>query len=124
MKMKSDQATGASAPQANPRVSSLRTGTRNLFGDYIRKARLNAGMTQGQLAHILGVKQSHVSAWERGTFYPRVARGGNVAIEGNSGRLRDALGCNPKEFSDTLARSKALGDPSARKPLRSQQQTV
>lgn len=38
----------------------------------IARARLAAGMTQGQLAQIIGCYQKDVSEWERGVQSPRV----------------------------------------------------
>ncbi len=36
----------------------------------IKKMRIKRGLTQGQLAELLGVKQSHVSRWESGVYLP------------------------------------------------------
>ena len=36
----------------------------------IKKMREKRNLTQKQLAELLGVKQSHVSRWEAGTFKP------------------------------------------------------
>lgn len=43
------------------------------FGEYIRKKRLDAGLTQRQLADQLFVSESTVSKWERGLSYPDVS---------------------------------------------------
>ncbi len=43
------------------------------FGEYIRKKRQEAGLTQNQLAQRLFVAESTVSKWERGLSYPDVA---------------------------------------------------
>jgi transcriptional regulator with XRE-family HTH domain len=38
---------------------------RQLLGQLLRQARLDAGMTQAQVAEILGKPQTYVSKWER-----------------------------------------------------------
>ena len=43
------------------------------FGDYIRKKRLEAGLTQKELAGRLYVTESGVSKWERNLSYPDVS---------------------------------------------------
>lgn len=43
------------------------------FGDYIRRKRQQAGMTQRELAERLYVAESTVSKWERGLSYPDVS---------------------------------------------------
>ena len=43
------------------------------FGEYIRKKRLEAGLTQKELAGQLFVTESTVSKWERGLSYPDVS---------------------------------------------------
>lgn len=43
------------------------------FGEYIRKKRQEAGMTQRELAQRLYVAESTVSKWERGLSYPDVS---------------------------------------------------
>ncbi len=43
------------------------------FGEYIRKKRLEAGLTQKDLAAQLFVTESTVSKWERGLSYPDVS---------------------------------------------------
>ncbi len=49
------------------------TVERKFFGEYIRKKRLEAGMTQKELAGRLFVTESTVSKWERGLSYPDVS---------------------------------------------------
>lgn len=41
-------------------------GDRTSFGAYIRKKRLEAGLTQKELAGLLFVTESTISKWERG----------------------------------------------------------
>jgi len=43
------------------------------FGEYIRRKRQEAGLTQGELAGRLFVTESAVSKWERGLSYPDVS---------------------------------------------------
>jgi DNA-binding XRE family transcriptional regulator len=40
------------------------------LGIHIRAARQQAGLTQGELAELVGVQPSCVSQWERGVFEP------------------------------------------------------
>lgn len=40
------------------------------FGDVLRRARLNAGLDQSELATILGVSQGQISKWENGRGEP------------------------------------------------------
>ena len=49
------------------------TDERKSFGEYIRKKRLEAGLTQKELAGQLFVTESTVSKWERGLSYPDVS---------------------------------------------------
>lgn len=73
------------------------------FGEYIRKKRLEAGMTQKELAGRLFVTESTVSKWERALSYPDVSM--VTAICG-------ALGISEHEFftacDDDQARAQAL----------------
>ena len=46
---------------------------RKSFGEYIRRKRLEAGLTQKELAGQLFVTESTVSKWERGLSYPDVS---------------------------------------------------
>lgn len=47
--------------------------TKKSFGEYIRKKRQTAGLTQRELAERLYVSESTVSKWERGLSYPDVS---------------------------------------------------
>ena len=49
------------------------TDEKRSFGGYIRKKRLEAGLTQKELAGQLFVTESSVSKWERGLSYPDVS---------------------------------------------------
>lgn len=40
------------------------------FAENLRELRKNAGMTQKQLANVMGVDQRTVSAWEKGVCEP------------------------------------------------------
>lgn len=42
-------------------------------GELVRRARLAAGLTQAELADLVGTTQSAVSRWERGHDEPRLA---------------------------------------------------
>ena len=48
-------------------------GDRKSFGAHIRKKRLEAGLTQKELAGLLFVTESTISKWERGRSYPDVS---------------------------------------------------
>lgn len=43
------------------------------LGDVLRRARIDAGLNQGQLAEKCGVSQGQVSKWERGKAEPTVS---------------------------------------------------
>ena len=49
------------------------TDEKKSFGEYIRRKRQEAGMTQKELAGQLFVTESTVSKWERGLSYPDVS---------------------------------------------------
>ena len=49
------------------------TNEKKSFGEYIRKKRLAAGLTQKELAAQLFVTESTISKWERGLSYPDVS---------------------------------------------------
>jgi DNA-binding XRE family transcriptional regulator len=59
---------GAAAPSRRPR--SREGGTDRPLATAIRMARKEADLSQGKLAERLGVRQSSVSQWERGTTEP------------------------------------------------------
>lgn len=41
-----------------------------IIGPYLRAARLDAGLTQEDLAFMLGKNKSSISAWERNRYQP------------------------------------------------------
>ena len=47
------------------------SGWRGELGAAIRQARVAAGLSQGRLAAVVGVRQSSVSQWERGVTAPQ-----------------------------------------------------
>lgn len=51
----------------------------------IKKMRINRGLSQGQLADLIGVAQQHVSRWETGNHRPSV----DVLI-----KIAEVLNCN------------------------------
>lgn len=65
------------------------TGGRRTLGEYIRKKRLEADLTQKELAGRLFVAESTVSKWERGLSYPDVSMVPGVCRE---------LGISEREF--------------------------
>jgi len=65
----------------------------------LRKARLDAGLTQRALADLVGVEQPHIARWESGVHFPRVDR----AVE-----IASALG--------TTVEAIWPGEPTRRKP--------
>ena len=50
----------------------------------IKEMRIKRGLTQKQLAELLGVKQSNISRWEAGTFQPNAT---------TLKKMADALNC-------------------------------
>lgn len=57
----------------------------------LARARMAAGMTQGQMAAALGCSQKDVSRWEHGVHSPRV----DVLI-----KMADVLGCRIDDLID------------------------
>lgn len=52
---------------------SDRTAPRHTNDSPIAKARINAGLTQSQLAELIGTTQQVITKWENGVSSPRVA---------------------------------------------------
>lgn len=52
----------------------------NTIGWRIRTARVEAGLSQSQLAALLFVSRDVVSKWERNTYEPRLSEAGKIAI--------------------------------------------
>ena len=52
---------------------SDRTAPRHTNDSPIAKARINAGLTQSQLAELIGTTQQVIAKWENGISSPRVA---------------------------------------------------
>ena len=65
-------------------------------GDLIKKARLEKGLTQEELAEKVGVKKSAVAKWENG----RVSE----IKRSNLKNLADALGLNPTQLLGDIER--------------------
>jgi transcriptional regulator with XRE-family HTH domain len=76
------------------RPRSNEAGTDRPLATAIRLARRRAEISQGELAERLGIRQSSVSQWERGTTEPTGRR--LVALIGELPGLADIL----KEMSD------------------------
>lgn len=51
---------------------AARNAASRLFGDRVRKRRVELGFTQGQLADVAGVTQAAVSDWENGEASPSI----------------------------------------------------
>ena len=66
----------------------------------LRVLRMAAGLTQKDLANIIKVDQSQVSAWETGRFAPRV---------GKIPKLAEALHCDVGQIARAVAQ---IGDKS------------
>jgi len=87
------------------------------IGDYIRSARLAAGVTQDDLGRAAGVSGQAVSQWERGETVPEVERIPVIAraLKCSSGRLLtgrdDPTPGIPNELADIWA---GLGTPEKR----------
>lgn len=58
----------------------------------ITRARMAAGMTQGQLAQAIGQTQNDVSRWERGMHQPRT----DVLL-----KIAGVLGCSLEDLLDS-----------------------
>lgn len=75
------------------RASSARKRPRKTSTDSpITRARMAAGMTQGQLAQAIGQTQNDVSRWERGMHQPRT----DVLL-----KIAGALGCTLEDLLDS-----------------------
>lgn len=59
------------------------------MGEKLKAARLAAGLTQGQLAELVGVQQRDISRWENGHREPGV-----LIVK----RMAQALGCSMDEL--------------------------
>lgn len=70
----------------SPRTAPRRTGT----DSPITRARMAAGMTQGQLAEAIGVHAQDIGRWERGERNPKLA---------SLQRMAAAMGC---ELTDLI----------------------
>jgi predicted DNA-binding protein (UPF0251 family) len=49
-------------------------------GEMVRALRLRSGLTQAQLAELLGVRQQTISEWERGIYRPTRARSKHLTL--------------------------------------------
>ena len=61
------------------------------LGARIKTLRIEAGLTQGQLAKLAGMSKTGVASWEQGNSLPSSA---NLAI------LQDVIGLNPEDIPD------------------------
>lgn len=59
------------------------------MGEKLKAARLAAGLTQGQLAELVGVQQRDISRWENGHREPGV-----LIVK----KMAQALGCSMDEL--------------------------
>ena len=70
-------------------MADYRTSPRRTNTSPIARMRIKRGLTQAQLAELVGVHKNMVYGWEAGNFKPR---GENLL------RLADALDCDAKEL--------------------------
>ena len=70
-------------------MADYRTSPRRTNTSPIARLRIERGLTQAQLAELVGVHKNIVYAWESGNFYPR---GENLL------KIADALNCDAKEL--------------------------
>ena len=67
----------------------------------IKEAREAAGLTQAQLAKIVGTTSQNISQYERGLRKPKIEM---------MKKLADALGCSASDFDESLAALVSVGD--------------
>ena len=65
--------------KGNPDDHGVAEEWRSRTGDAIRVARTDAGLTQQQLADLVGVTKAAVSEWERGGSMPRIVHQVKIA---------------------------------------------
>lgn len=70
-------------------MADYRTSPRNTNNSPISRIRIKRGITQAQLAELVGVHKNMVYGWEAGKFKPR---GENLL------KIADALDCEAKEL--------------------------
>ena len=70
-------------------MADYRTSPRRTNTSPIARLRIERGLTQAQLAELVGVHKNIVYAWEGGNFNPR---GENLL------KIADALDCDAKEL--------------------------
>lgn len=70
-------------------MADYRTSPRRTNTSPIARLRIERGLTQAQLAELVGVHKNIVYAWEAGNFKPR---GENLL------KIADALNCEAKEL--------------------------
>ena len=70
-------------------MADYRTSPRRTNPSPIARLRIERGITQAQLAELVGVHKNIVYAWEAGNFNPR---GENLL------KIADALDCDAKEL--------------------------
>lgn len=70
-------------------MADYRTSPRRTNTSPIARLRIERGLTQAQLAELVGVHKNIVYAWEAGNFNPR---GENLL------KIADALDCDAKEL--------------------------
>lgn len=70
-------------------MADYRTSPRRTNTSPIARLRIERGLTQAQLAELVGVHKNIVYAWEAGNFNPR---GENLL------KIADALDCEAKEL--------------------------
>ena len=70
-------------------MADYRTSPRRTNTSPIARMRIKRGLTQAQLAELVGVHKNIVYAWEAGNFNPR---GENLL------KIADALNCDAREL--------------------------
>lgn len=68
--------------------------TANGFGSCLRELREKSGLTQEDLAEMVGVSRPTITQWETGWSVPKLKRLYDLA---------DALACDPSDFFDSVA---------------------